>query len=181
MSGLELRAATPADIAAIDDVVRRAFGPAEGGGAGEAVLVRRLRAEGSATGEFVAAEAGSLVGHLLFSALPIDSPRGLVDAVALAPLSVLPGRQHQGIGAALTRFGLEACRRQGRAAVVVLGHPGYYPRFGFSAAAAAHLKAPFSGPAFMALELVPGALRDAGAVHYAPAFGLDLDAAGRGP
>src|SRR5690606_41926034 len=59
----------------------------------------------------------------------------------------------------LTRAGLDACRQAGVEAVVVLGHPAYYPRFGFSAAAAEVLAAPFSGPAFMALELAPGALR----------------------
>jgi putative acetyltransferase len=71
------------------------------------------------------------------------------------------------------RAGLEACAEGDARAVVVLGHADYYPRFGFSAAAAQALKAPFSGPSFMALELLPGALRDGGAVRYARAFRLD--------
>ena len=71
------------------------------------------------------------------------------------------------------REGLRACTAAGHRAVVVLGHPDYYPRFGFSARLAERLQAPFSGPAFMALELVPGALADvAGQVRYPPPFGL---------
>jgi len=71
------------------------------------------------------------------------------------------------------RHGLERLREASRAAVIVLGHPGYYPRFGFSAALAAKLRTPFPGEAFMALELVPGALAgQAGHVRYPPAFGL---------
>jgi putative acetyltransferase len=74
----------------------------------------------------------------------------------------------------LVRAGLAACRERGLAAAVVLGDPAYYPRFGFSAAAAQNLRAPFRGPAFMAMELLPGGLDGiTGTVRYAAAFGLD--------
>jgi putative acetyltransferase len=93
--------------------------------------------------------------------------------LALAPLAVTPARQRQGIGSQLVREGLRACAAAGHRIVVVLGHPAYYPRFGFSAALARPLKAPFSGESFMAAELVPGALPGvAGEVRYPPPFGL---------
>ena len=81
--------------------------------------------------------------------------------------------QRRGIGSALVRAGLELARHRDWRAVIVLGHKDYYPRFGFSAALAHPLKAPFSGDAFMALELAPGALQGAdGRVTYPPAFGV---------
>jgi putative acetyltransferase len=87
-------------------------------------------------------------------------------------VAVHPLHQRRGVGAALIRHGLAECRAKGIAAVLVLGHPEYYPHFGFSAAAASRLDAPFSGPAFMAIELTPGVLRRGGSVRYAAAFGL---------
>ena len=71
----------------------------------------------------------------------------------------------------LVREGLRACREAGHRIVVVLGHPEFYPRFGFSARLAERLKSPYSGPAFMAIELVPGALEGVeGEVRYPPPF-----------
>jgi putative acetyltransferase len=85
---------------------------------------------------------------------------------------VRPDRQRRGIGGALIRAGLDRARGEGWEAVIVLGDPAYYPRFGFSAAQACHLAAPFSGEAFMALALRPGALDGVGRVVYPPAFDL---------
>ena len=71
----------------------------------------------------------------------------------------------------LVREGLKACGEAGHQIVVVLGHPEFYPRFGFSVELAGCLRSPFSGPAFMAIELVPGALEGiAGDVRYPPPF-----------
>jgi putative acetyltransferase len=85
---------------------------------------------------------------------------------------VLPAFQCQGLGSTLTHAGNARCAELGLAAILVLGHPAYYPRLGFRADVAAPLRAPFSGPAFMALEFIPGALRDGGDVRYAKAFGV---------
>jgi putative acetyltransferase len=164
-----VRAETPDDREAIREVHRQAFGQED-----EARLVDALRGGGCARLSLVAQEGGRVVGHVLFSDLPVVTPAGTLHALALAPLAVLPARQRQGIGSRLVRDGLRACAAAGHRVVVVLGHPDYYPRFGFSARLAERLQAPFSGPSFMALELVPGALADVtGEVRYPPPFGLD--------
>ena len=154
------------DRASIRDVIRLAFG-----GEGEGELVDRLRAQGYAKLSLVAEVEAAIVGHILFSELPIVTQDGAIKALALAPMAVTPARQRQGVGTKLVRQGLRLCRDQGYRAVVVLGHPEYYPRFGFSAKLAERLSAPSSGEAFMALELVPGALGGVeGEVRYPPPF-----------
>jgi putative acetyltransferase len=165
---VELREERAGDEDAIRAVIREAFG-----GEAEGRLVDRLRADGLVVASLVAIVGGRVVGHVLFSALPVDGEHGVVTAAALAPLAVAPEWQRRGIGTALVRRGLELCRERGSAAVVVLGHPGYYPRFGFSAELARQLRAPYSGEAFMALELIPGALgAGTGTVRYPAAFNL---------
>lgn len=163
---LVIRPETPADRSAIFDVVRRAFGKQD-----EALLVDRLRDGGWLRLSLVAEDEGQLVGHLLFSELAIVGETGTLAGLALAPLAVIPERQSQGIGSQLTRRGLELCRQAGHRFVIVLGHPHYYPRFGFSAELARPLESPYAGDAFMALELVPGALGGVrGRVEYPPPF-----------
>jgi putative acetyltransferase len=122
----------------------------------------------------VAEVDGQVVGHILFSGLPIMTVVGIVEALSLAPMAVIPLRQGRGIGSMLVMEGLRACTEAGHRIVIVLGHPEFYPRFGFSAKLAAErLKSPFSGPAFMAVELVPGALEGVdGEVRYPPPFGV---------
>lgn len=143
------------------------------GGDDEARLVDRLRSDGLVIASLVATEGESVVGHILFSKLPIEADGAAIRAAALAPMAVRPECQGRGIGSQLVRRGLEICRERGIELVVVLGHPDYYPRFGFSAQKAECLAAPFSGDAFMALELVPGILDGVTAtVCYPAAFGL---------
>ena len=167
---LKVRPENAGDLEAVRDVNRLAFGRED-----EARLVDALRAGGFMRLSLVAEEGGRVVGHLLFSDLPIETEQGMVHALALAPLSVLPARQRQGIGTLLVREGLRLCAERGHRVVVVLGHSAYYPRFGFSARLAERLKAPFAGESFMALELAPGALQGAvGEVRYPPPFGLDV-------
>lgn len=162
-----IRPETVADHGAIRQVNQLAFGQNA-----EARLVDELRAGGHVRASLVAAVDARLVGHILFSDLPIITETGMVPALALAPLAVLPAYQNQGIGSALVDRGLEVCRDQGHRIVVVLGHPQYYPRFGFSARLAESLASPFDGgESFMAAELVAGALDGVrGRVEYAPPF-----------
>lgn len=165
---MEIRGRRAADDAAIRRLNDDAFG-----GHYESRLVEDLRAAGLDAVELVAIENDDLVGHILFSVLATTIGRQTVPTLALAPMAVRPDRQRQGIGSALVRAGLDRARDRDWRAVIVLGHKGYYPRFGFSAALARPLRAPFSGDAFMALELAPGALQgEAGRVTYPPAFGL---------
>ncbi|ATQ41549.1 GNAT family N-acetyltransferase [Caulobacter mirabilis] len=160
-----VRPATTTDQAAIHAVVEAAFGQPD-----EADLVDALRADGDALLELVAEdESGAVIGHLLYSPLATDT--GAVFA-ALAPLAVAPGEQRTGLGTMLMEVGHALLAAQGVDAVIVLGHPDYYPRAGFSAAAAKTVKAPFSGEHFMALALTPGALDRPVAVTYAKAFGI---------
>ncbi len=161
-----IRERTAGDDEAITRLNDEAFG-----GTYESRLIDDLRTAGLAAIELVADEQ-AVIGHILFSALDVTVDGAAVRALALAPMSVKPERQRSGIGSTLVRAGLERSRTQGWQAVIVLGHRDYYPRFGFSAALAQPLEAPFSGPSFMALELESGALQGgAGRVVYPPAFG----------
>ena len=168
-----IRAEEPGDIAAIGEVNELAFG-----GGGEALLVAKLREWPGFIPELslVAVKGGKIVGHILISPVEIapgGGSRRAIPALSLAPMAVLPEFQNQGIGSALVRRGLEEARRLGHGIVVVVGHPHYYPRFGFEPARPRGLEAPFPVPdeAFLALELVPGALKDVkGTVVYPPAF-----------
>jgi putative acetyltransferase len=162
-----IRPETTADHEAVRQVNRLAFGQDA-----EARLVGALRDGGYVRASLVADKDGQVVGHILFSYLPIITEAGTVPALALAPMAVLPEFQNQGIGSALVRCGLEACRQQGHRIVVVLGHPHFYPRFGFSSKLASALASPFGGgDSWMALELVPRALDGVtGRVQYPPPF-----------
>jgi putative acetyltransferase len=156
------------DHDAVRELNRLAFG-----GNDEADIVDRLRSAGIVIVSLVAIENDEIVGHILFSRLPIETEHGIVEAVSLAPMSVHPKNHRQGIGSALVREGLELCRQRGKSIVVVVGHPEYYPRFGFSTELARSLHSPFSGSVWMALELEPGALANVkGRVRYPEAFGL---------
>jgi putative acetyltransferase len=168
---VEIRGRTAADDAAIRQLNDDTFG-----GHYESRLIEDLRAAGLDAVELVAVENDDIVGHILFSVLATTIDRQTVPALALAPMAVRPDRQRRGIGSALVRAGLDLARDRDWRAIIVLGHKGYYPRFGFSAALARPLEAPFSGDAFMALELAPDALRgEKGRVTYPPAFGVTND------
>jgi len=160
---------TPADHKAIREVNRLAFGRDD-----EAQLVDALRDGGYLRVSLVAEVERLIVGHILFSDLPIVSETTTFPALALAPMAVMPEYQRQGIGSQLIRRGLDACREHGHRVVVVLGHPNFYQRFSFAPELARQLDSPFSGKAsFMAMELVEGALNGvSGRVEYPPPFGI---------
>lgn len=164
---IEIRLERPDDVAAIRDVNERAFGASA-----EARLVDQLRAANKAVISLVAQHGDQVVGHILFSPVTITNAPQSFRAAGLAPMSVLPEFQNQGIGSRLVRDGLVACRDARYAVVVVLGHVGYYPRFGFARAQDYGLENEYNAAdAFMVLELRKGALEGIGGlVKFAPEF-----------
>lgn len=166
-TNIVIRERVAGDDAGIAAVVTAAFGsPAE------AALIEALRNDGDMVHEVVALAESAIVGHIAFSRLNVTTGSETLRAAALAPLAIAPSRQHQGIGDAITRRALAELRDRGYELAVVLGHPAYYARFGFSSLLAKLLDAPYSGEAFMALELKPGALAALRwKVTYAKAFG----------
>ena len=168
LPAITLREETHADIPAVRSLLAAAFE-----GSAEAELVDALRNRGAATLSLVACRESQVVGHLLFSEVTIQLESSAVSALGLGPMAVLPQFQRQGIGSSLLRWGLELCVERGFQIVVVLGHPGYYPRFGFLPARNFGIRCQFDAPeeAFMVLELVPGALSGvSGEARYQPEF-----------
>lgn len=166
---MRIRKAEAADLPAIRKIHDAAFGgPAEGR------LAAALIADGRDAISLLARLDDAPVGHILFSPLTVTVDGHPIRALALAPMGVLPAYQKRGIGGALIEAGLAAARDASWAAVIVLGHPQYYPRFGFRAALTAGFQAPFQGAAFMGLELQPGALSGRkGKIIYPVSFGID--------
>ena len=164
-----VREEEPTDIAAVRDVNERAFGRAD-----EADLVDKLRDRRKVTLSLVAVKDGRALGHILFSPATIESGAEAFPAVALGPMAVLPECKRQGIGSALVRNGLAACRRAGHEVVIVQGHAEYYPRFGFVRASMFGVRCEYDVPddVFMLTELRQGALlRHGGTARYQPEFG----------
>lgn len=148
------------DDKAIDDVIVRAFGRHD-----EARLVAQLRRDGDAAISLVAVSGEAVIGHILLS--PMSAP---FRALGLAPLSVAPEHQRQGIGAALIDAAIVHARHGGWSAIFVLGDPVYYGRFGFRADLAAGFLSPYAGPHFMVLPLEGPLSIASGPVAYATAF-----------
>lgn len=165
---IKIAPAQPRHADAVATMTRAAFAAAFGNGDGEAALIAALRADGDVIVELVAFDGEELVGHILFSRMTTEPTAARI--AGLAPMCAKIGRQKEGIGSALVRAGLEACRAQGIEAVIVLGDNAYYGRFGFSAALAAPLACAHAGPHLMALALTTGALTGVARVEYARAF-----------
>lgn len=160
-----------AGVATFHEQVRRvnllAFsGPAE------AALVDALRGSSGCV-SLVATAGRAVVGHILFTPVQVLGPSARARVAGLGPMAVLPEHQRQGVGSRMVQVGLDECRRLGYEAVVLVGHPSYYPRLGFVRGSHYGLRVEFDVPdeAFMALELLPGALAGGGGeVRYAAEF-----------
>ena len=157
-----IRPARPEDMGAIAALNDAAFGGPE-----EGAIVRALHRDGGSLLSLVATEGDLIIGHIEFFRIQVD---GAPMAAGLGPMSVKPGLQKQGVGASLIRYGLAALKQAGETIIFVLGHDTYYPKFGFSAAAAKPFRARWSGPHFMALRLAPGG-PERGTLTYPAAFG----------
>jgi putative acetyltransferase len=171
---IDIREESEADLRAVRRLNESAFGRTE-----EAALVDALRAAAHPQVSLVAVENREVVGHIFFSPVTIEpeadvSTKTAAALMGLAPMAVLPQYQRQGIGSRLVREGLRECLRMGGEAVVVLGHPEYYPRFGFVPASGKGLRCEYPVPdeVFMVTELIEGALDGVrGLVKYHPEFG----------
>jgi putative acetyltransferase len=126
---ISIRPEEPGDLAAVRIINERAFGQPQ-----EANIVDVLRENCESVLSLVATRDGRVVGHILFSPVTIDAGGTVMEGMGLAPMAVLPENQRQGIGSALVESGLAVLRKQSCAFIVVLGHPEYYPRFGFERA-----------------------------------------------
>ncbi len=157
---LTIRSETPEDRADIHHVNSKAFGQES-----EAELVGMLRNRGILM--------VSPVALIAFSSVTVKSENSSFQAIALGPMAVLPEYQRKGIGSQLVRAGLEECRHLGHEIVVLVGHPDYYPRFGFVPARSKGIECEFEVPdeAWMLLELREGALSSRrGTVSFQPEF-----------
>lgn len=165
---LTIRTETHADYTAVHRVNELAFNRPD-----EANLVDALRRSARPFISLVVESDGRIVGHIFFSPVLIESDDSSFTALGLAPMAVLPEYQNRGIGSELVRRGLEVCESMGHEVVVVLGHPEYYPRFGFVPAREKGISCEFEVPdeAFMVTELKQGALAGRkGKVKYLPEF-----------
>jgi putative acetyltransferase len=165
---MQVRPERPADRDAVARVTDAAFGQPD-----ESHIIEAVRRAGCPAVSLVAVDGTEVVGHILFTPVDLDPPAAGVVVMGLGPMAVAPARQRQGVGSALVREGLRACAGSGCSAVVVLGHPRFYPRFGFQPASGFGLKSEYSVPddVFMAIELVPGSLEGSGGlVRYRPEF-----------
>ena len=159
---LSIRTASPDDMDAIATLNTAAFGSAN-----EARIPRQLHADGDSLVSLVAAgEDNTILSHIEFFRILVN---GKDVAAGLGPMCALPGQQKRGIGYGLIKTGMPEVEALGRQLVFVLGHKDYYPRFGFNPAVAARYEAPWSGEAFMAIELSETAPRS-GTLTYPRAF-----------
>ena len=166
---VKIRPETEADYAQIFAVVQAAFGRAN-----ESRLVDMLRhkKEYIPALALVAEHEQAIIGHILF--FPVEIHRGTerLKTLTLAPLAVHPDFQKKGVGSQLSKEGLAAATKQGFHSVTVIGHPTYYPRFGFERASKWRLKfderVPVPDEAFMAKELVPNGLKEGGGTLVFP-------------
>jgi putative acetyltransferase len=144
---IEIREERPNDVGAVRDLNRRAFGQDQ-----ESNIVDALRANGAALLSLVATLNDRVVGHIMYSPLSID---GKLRGAALGPMAVLPERQRQGIGSKLIEAGNRKLKDAGCPFIIVVGHAGYYPRFGFRPASEHGIKCQWDVPndVFMLLVL----------------------------
>jgi putative acetyltransferase len=162
---VEIREERHGDLAAIRDLNKRAFGQDQ-----EANIVDALRSNGGVMLSLVAISDGQVVGHIMYSPLSVG---GKVSGAALGPMAVLPEYQGQGIGSELVNGGNQRLRNDGCPFIIVLGHPEYYPRFGFKPASTCGITCEWEVPddVFMVLVLDEAKMRGvSGLAKYRPEF-----------
>jgi putative acetyltransferase len=166
---IAIRLEQPKDIAAVRTINETSFGKPE-----EATIVDLLRNTCPDTVSLVAVEDDRVLGHIFFSPVFVSGGHGVAQGMGLAPMAVLPQRQRQGIGSMLVQAGINAMRERKCPFIIVLGHPEYYPRFGFVKASLHGLSCQWDGvpdEAFMVLILDEAAMASvSGTARYRDEF-----------
>ena len=166
---ISVRLEKPEDISSIRTINELAFGQPV-----EADIVDNLRQNCLDVLSLVAEDEGTVVGHILFSPVQVKKAKRVIKGMGLAPMAVHPNRQSEGIGSQLITCGLKILKEQSCPFVIVLGHPEYYPRFGFQPAIEHGLRSQWSdipNEAFMVLILDKAAMTDvSGIVRYRDEF-----------
>ena len=166
---IRIRNENPEDIPLIASLLKKSFKRDA-----EAKLADRLRRACADHLSLVADENGAIVGHILFSPVQIQNNRA-VKGMGLAPMAVLPAFQGRGVGTQLVKKGLQILAGKGCPFVIVLGHPDYYPRFGFQPASRYNIKSQWDGvpdEAFMIIVMDEEAMRN---VSGTAAFGEEFN------
>ena len=166
---INIRIEKPEDVLQVRKINEQAFEtPAE------ANIVDILRQNCPNLLSLVAEDGNCIVGHILFSPAVINSSEGRIEGMGLAPMAVSPNRQRQTIGSQLVKYGLEILRERGCPFVIVLGHPEYYPRFGFELASKYGLSCQWDGvpdEAFMVMIMNHALLKGvSGVARYREEF-----------
>jgi len=164
---IKIRSEVAGDYDAITSINEEAFKQKQ---EGNLIINLRKRSEFLPDLSLVAEINNKPVGHILFSPVSIISGDKSFGTLSLAPMAVLPEFQKMGVGGALIMHGLKKAQSLGYKSVVVLGHPDYYPRFGFRRASQWKIRATFDAPdeALMAIELEPGSLNFGGGIIEYP-------------
>jgi len=171
---ISIREEQPGDHAAIRNLTTFAFG-----GPCEAQIIDALRSACPGLVSLVAVEDGRIVGYILFSQVTIEGTRDTISGMGLGPMAVLQEYQGRGIGTDLVRHGLARLREEGCPFVIVLGHPDYYPRFGFVPASLYGLISQWEGvpdEAFMVMIIDDDSMNGVhGVVRYRDEFDVAME------
>ena len=156
-----IRHEKPEDVPFVSSVLSQAFKRGS-----EAKLAEKLRRACREHLSLVAEDNGTIVGHIMFTPVHIRNDR-LVKGMGLAPMAVIPARQRCGIGSLLVKAGLHILQEKGCPFIIVLGHPDYYPRFGFQPASRFKIRSQWDGvpdEAFMILVMDDKVMQDVSGV-----------------
>lgn len=177
MINFTIRQETEADYLITEQVIQNVFETAEMTDYNEHHLVAKLRKSDAFIPTFslvaIHPATNEILGHILLTKISIQNGEQNHESLALAPVSVLPEHQQKGIGQTLVHAAIQAAKNAGHQSIIVLGHPSYYPRFGFKPSNHWNIQAPFDVPveALMALELQDDALKEvSGTIVYSKAF-----------
>jgi predicted N-acetyltransferase YhbS len=163
---ITIRQETESDQNQVFNIITKAFENEQYSDQKEQFLVERLRKSAAFVPDLslVAETGGTVVGYILLTKIKLTGDRGKIQSLALAPVAVHPDYQQKGIGTQLITAAHDKARALGFESVIVLGHPGYYPRFGYKKTANFAIKLPLNVPEeyCFALELKENSLKNRG-------------------